>query len=85
MLLMTGLYCVCPLLGHLPGITMAVFSVGFALCGEWLSSVVCTLYGYGSVKAQRAHLTHRSADRKAFGGRVAIMAVGRSPVHSLKC
>lgn len=64
---------------------MECFQSASAPCGEWLSSVVCTLCGYGSVKAQRAHLTHRSADGKAFGGRVAIMAVRRSPVHSLKC
>lgn len=55
MLLMTGLYCVCPPLGHMSN--HGVFSVGF--CTLWRVALERCLYlcGYGSVKAQRAHLT----------------------------
>lgn len=81
---MTGLYHVCPPLGHLPGITMECFQLASALCGV-TQRVVRTLCGHSSVKAQRAHLTHRSVDGRHFGGCVAIMAAERSPIHSLKC
>lgn len=48
---MTGLYCVCPPLGHLPGTIMGVLSVGLAL---WRVTLECGLYTLWSRLCQGA-------------------------------
>lgn len=73
---MAGLSCECP-----PWSTRQ-WAVRHSMVGGQRLSAVSVHCGHGSVRRRELTL-HRTADKEAFG-HVAVMAMGRSPIHSLK-